>query len=551
MIHPGESRIPVPKARRATGESVYRPTPRSTPPTSTRPRANTGAASMDSKKLGIQSPPVTPHPPMPSSAGLAVPKSKADYRISDLIADPNFNPFLPSTPSTFSPSMESSVNILGRPSSQMISTSLSPTLPTPSESPESTPTATMRGGRNVSREASGGQDPLSTTHQQTWSRDTSTASPESTSSATMGSSGTGRDELASSTTLVRPNHDDMILPVVAKRIKAEGLKADNIIAYGEGEDAPLYRVRETPGMTGGAKDSYDPLKTTSSVNVAKQSSANDTSIPSSPELNLPTPPLPTQQGRTHRSRPAEPPSLPSDARSPPEPSTPTSHYNQQQLPSPPRSSQDNQSPTRPPRAQRPPRHTATAALADQVRQEENARARWNDQAYRDERNMEYLHDSPNGGGYSPQQRQRLDHPSSPYGQDNDSYYGRGGTGRPMHRQSERDQWNNYEPPVPAPSRRPNHQQQQQQQQQSQQWPSQGHDAYGAQEHGRMPYSPYGQQQHSPSSFQDSQQFHPYASIDMPVKPEQQQQQHNDQRPTIESAAPAPKKKKSALCCVIS
>ncbi|KAG0227048.1 NGG1 interacting factor [Actinomortierella wolfii] len=599
MMHAGESRIPVLKTRRATGESIYRPTPRSTPPNSTRPRANTGAAPVDNRKYGVHSPPLTPNPPLPSSGSLAVPKPNAGSRISDLISDPNFNPFKPSTPPTFSPSFESSLDILGGRPSNTKANNRSPPLPSPSESPESSPSATLSGG-TFGREKGNTQEPVSSNSRSAWTRDTSTASPESTSSATMNDDGVvGRDESAnfqktehgrdgsvSSTTIPRLNHDDMILPVVAKRLKAEGLHVHNVVAIGEGEDAPLYRIRD-PAGSGGAL--YDRLKGMSSTNVAKQASSNsDTSIPSSPEPSLPSPPLPAQQGKP--SQPAESPGVGDMDRESPEPTSPVSprHQQQQQLPSPTPSPQEIQSPTRPPKAHRPPRHTATMALAEQVRQEEIALqdrrgTRMSGQGQRDNRNMEFLQDGMGGAGYEAQ-TQHWDHSasSSSYNnnQSNDSFaYGNDGPNRPARTQPQR--WNNYEPPVPVPSRRPG---------------QQSHPAYhqqpSQQDHSGASYSPYDHQQY-PSSYQDPQQGRQYqqpqqrqqyyqqqqayqgrqhqsttpqmqssnyypqqtpahSSIDMPMKPEQQQQQQGQdgQRMSLDNNAPAPKKKKNALCCII-
>ncbi|KAF9959002.1 hypothetical protein BGZ72_010442 [Mortierella alpina] len=80
---------------------------------------------------------------------------------------------------------------------------------------------------------------------------------------------------------VRPNHDDMILPAVARRIKEQGLHEHDVIAYSDAYDAPLYKLPASPAYENNPFASYDRAKAVSTSSLAQQKSSEDSSAPAS------------------------------------------------------------------------------------------------------------------------------------------------------------------------------------------------------------------------------------------------------------------------------
>ncbi|KAF9911955.1 hypothetical protein EC991_001402 [Linnemannia zychae] len=82
----------------------------------------------------------------------------------------------------------------------------------------------------------------------------------------MGAAARTRDTSVSS--LPGPRHEDMILPVVAKRIKEQGLFDHDVVAYSDDYNAPLYKAPSTPANVGNPFASYDRMKAASSVSLS-------------------------------------------------------------------------------------------------------------------------------------------------------------------------------------------------------------------------------------------------------------------------------------------
>ncbi|KAF9280756.1 hypothetical protein BGZ68_007039 [Mortierella alpina] len=74
---------------------------------------------------------------------------------------------------------------------------------------------------------------------------------------------------------IRPNHDDMILPAVARRIKEQGLHEHDVIAYSDAYDAPLYKLPSSPAYENNPFASYDRAKAVSSASLAQQKAPED------------------------------------------------------------------------------------------------------------------------------------------------------------------------------------------------------------------------------------------------------------------------------------
>jgi len=176
--------------------------------------------------------------------------------------DPTIDPFLPSTPPTFTASMQ----------------------PTFFKSPGATSTATNKSSRN-SNDSTGntpkqtrGFDPKpvdkgTETKPQTHngrSPSPPVAKPFNTSTASY--RGT-RSRDASISSLPVPNHDDMILPAVARRLKEQGELYDHdVIAYSDDYHAPLYKLPAgSPGTKGNPFASYDKAKAASTSNLQQRS----------------------------------------------------------------------------------------------------------------------------------------------------------------------------------------------------------------------------------------------------------------------------------------
>ncbi|KAF8948138.1 hypothetical protein BGZ47_006246 [Haplosporangium gracile] len=103
----------------------------------------------------------------------------------------------------------------------------------------------------------------------------------------MGAAARSRD--ASVSSLPKPRHEDMILPVVAKRIKEQGLYDHDVVAYSDDYDAPLYKAPSSPANAGNPFASYDRMKAASSADLSNppgsSSSAYSRKFKQSPENN--------------------------------------------------------------------------------------------------------------------------------------------------------------------------------------------------------------------------------------------------------------------------
>ncbi|KAG0065288.1 hypothetical protein BGZ89_008464 [Linnemannia elongata] len=183
-----ESRIPVPKARRATAESVNRPNPKQ--------KAASAAAAASYAQLTSAPSMPRPIPKGNNNKRTPIPQSKSaasSYTFDDTVA----NPFAPSTPSAFTPSMEPTSFLASHSSQEATSISTDSFFNSKSAANPNSPATT------------------STT------TDTPAAPMPSVTKPFMGAAARTRD--ASVSSLPGPRHEDMILPVVAKRIKEQGL----------------------------------------------------------------------------------------------------------------------------------------------------------------------------------------------------------------------------------------------------------------------------------------------------------------------------------------
>ncbi|KAG0372250.1 hypothetical protein BGX24_000512 [Mortierella sp. AD032] len=86
----------------------------------------------------------------------------------------------------------------------------------------------------------------------------------------MGAAARTRD--ASVSSLPGPRHEDMIIPVVAKRIKEQGLYDHDVVAYSDDYNAPLYKAPSTPANVGNPFASYDRMKAASSMSLSNPKS---------------------------------------------------------------------------------------------------------------------------------------------------------------------------------------------------------------------------------------------------------------------------------------
>ncbi|KAG0283551.1 hypothetical protein BGZ97_008488, partial [Linnemannia gamsii] len=114
--------------------------------------------------------------------------------------------------------------------------------------------------------------------------DTPTPPMSSVTKPFMGAAARTRD--ASVSSLPGPRHEDMILPVVAKRIKEQGLYDHDVIAYSDDYNAPLYKA-PSPANAGNPFASYDRMKAASSADLSNppgsSSSAFSRKLNRSPE----------------------------------------------------------------------------------------------------------------------------------------------------------------------------------------------------------------------------------------------------------------------------
>ncbi|KAF9935064.1 hypothetical protein FBU30_008557 [Linnemannia zychae] len=219
-----ESRIPVSKARRATTESVNRPNPRQNKSAPAVPRPI--------PKNNNKRTPIT-HSNSPASS----------YTFDDTITDP----FAPSTPSTFTASMEPTGFMAARSTQETISASNDSFF---DRAPKASPISIVTSDINTV--------------------------PTSATKPFIGAAARSKDASASS--LPRPRHEDMILPVVAKRIKEQGLHNHDVIAYSDDYNAPLYKAPSTPAYVGNPFASYDRMKAASSASLSQSKSPLESSL---------------------------------------------------------------------------------------------------------------------------------------------------------------------------------------------------------------------------------------------------------------------------------
>ncbi|KAH7047032.1 hypothetical protein BKA57DRAFT_464865 [Linnemannia elongata] len=250
-----ESRIPVPKARRATAESVNRPNPKQ--------KAASAAAAASYAQLTSAPSMPRPIPKGNNNKRTPIPQSKSaasSYTFDDTVA----NPFAPSTPSAFTPSMEPTSFLASHSSQEATSISTDSFFNSKSAANPNSPATT------------------STT------TDTPAAPMPSVTKPFMGAAARTRD--ASVSSLPGPRHEDMILPVVAKRIKEQGLFDHDVVAYSDDYNAPLYKAPSTPANAGNPFASYDRMKAASSADLSNpksplgsSSSAHSRTFDQSPE----------------------------------------------------------------------------------------------------------------------------------------------------------------------------------------------------------------------------------------------------------------------------
>ncbi|KAG0321959.1 hypothetical protein BGZ99_003591, partial [Dissophora globulifera] len=77
-----------------------------------------------------------------------------------------------------------------------------------------------------------------------------------------------------------PRHEDMILPTVARRIKEQGLHEYNVIAYSDDYNAPLYKIPTSQAAHGHPFASYDRLKAASATSLGGDQSPSSSPTPS-------------------------------------------------------------------------------------------------------------------------------------------------------------------------------------------------------------------------------------------------------------------------------
>ncbi|KAF9361525.1 hypothetical protein BGX26_002030 [Mortierella sp. AD094] len=225
-----ESRIPIPKARRATGESVNRPN---------HGQSKLGSTGSSSPSK-IASAPSTPRPIPKSNKKTLQPSSmSSSYTFDDSID----NPFLPSTPPTFTPSMERTGLIKAESSKEGSSSSV-----------------------EISKQSTTRKPVTPNTPASATIADEKPPNPSFTRS---------RDGSVSS--LPGPRHEDMILPAVARRIKEKGLFDHDVIAYSDDYNAPLYKLPSASSNINNPFASYDREKAVSSTSLAQQKSPSSIS----------------------------------------------------------------------------------------------------------------------------------------------------------------------------------------------------------------------------------------------------------------------------------
>lgn len=255
----GANRTPTPKTRRATGESVYR----DRKPGHNRPAGGTSISK-------ITSAPSAPRPiPKQNKSGNTngkslQPPSSYSYSFDDNAVDP----FMPSTPPTFIASMEPTFFK----SDITANKNKSKEDPGPSKCVDEAPVT--KPPNSTARRPRPRSSTISTPSTTSYPTTSSPRAPDSPKSPVPTSAKSGISQMrearmrdASISSILKPSHDDMILPAVARRIKEEGLFNHDVIAYSDDYNAPLYRLPTTSGGVGNPFASYDREKAASSSNL--------------------------------------------------------------------------------------------------------------------------------------------------------------------------------------------------------------------------------------------------------------------------------------------
>lgn len=256
----GASRTPTPKARRATGESVYR----DRKPGHSRPAGGTSMSKITSATSTPRAIPKQNKGGNTNGKSLQTPSSYS-YTFDDSVV----NPFMPSTPPTFIASMEPTFFK----SDIMANKNKANEDPGPSKRVDETPaTNPLNSTARRPRPRSSTISTPSTTSYPTTSNPRAPDSPKSpvptSAKSGISQSREARTRDASVSSIPKPSHDDMILPAVARRIKEEGLFNHDVIAYSDDYNAPLYRLPTTSVAVGNPFASYDREKAASSTNLS-------------------------------------------------------------------------------------------------------------------------------------------------------------------------------------------------------------------------------------------------------------------------------------------
>ncbi|KAF9583157.1 hypothetical protein BGW38_010134 [Lunasporangiospora selenospora] len=303
---PYESRIPVPRARRPTGESVQRPMPKArratgesiyrdkepqvTQPTTGRPRATTTSTPSPVAMAKTRSTPSTPRP-IPKSKATSGKTAAFSASSSYNFDDPDINPFQSSTPSSFTASMEPTFSKM-RHSKEFTSQShdsagstvAGDSIDTPSAQRSPMPSSS---GVSVRPPNSGSSDttiPTDTSAGISHSSFDNSSNHQSRNNANHTSKPVYgfkeervRDASVSSLSGSGPRHEDMIVPALARKIREKGLHEYDVVAYSDEYDAPLYKAPGPTGAMGHPFASYDRQYAQSNPNLG-YSSRNDWDI---------------------------------------------------------------------------------------------------------------------------------------------------------------------------------------------------------------------------------------------------------------------------------
>ncbi|KAF9431496.1 Peroxisomal membrane protein PMP27 [Entomortierella beljakovae] len=253
-----ESRTPTTRTRRKTGESVNRP--------------NNGQGKPSS------SAPSTPRPIPKSNKKTLQPSSMSSSYTFD---DSTDNPFLPSTPPAFTPSMERTG--FTKPDSSKPDSS-KPVSSSFTEAPKNTPAA---------RPITPNTPPIM---------------EEKPSNFSFARSRDG--SVSSMSGMAKPRHEDMILPAVARRIKEQGLLEHDVVAYSDDYHAPLYKIPTSSSHVNNPFAGYDRAKAASSASLGQTKSPlstpkADTNTDQRPQtaspILSPSPIIPDTQSSPSRS----------------------------------------------------------------------------------------------------------------------------------------------------------------------------------------------------------------------------------------------------------